>query len=76
MGTRAWGQGLQGASWQPHSPERAAPRTERLGSAGPQPTLHHSILAAVPRALRRGLRYICCPSALIPAGETSGPAQE
>lgn len=45
MGTRAWG---QGAFWQPQSPEKAEPRTEQPGSAGPQPTLHHSVLAAVP----------------------------
>lgn len=61
MGTRARGQGLQGAFWQPHSPERAEPCTEQPGSAGPQPTLHHGVLAAVLRSLENGLTLCLLP---------------
>lgn len=61
MGTRPWGQDLQGAFWQPQRPEKAEPCTEQPGSAGPQPTLHHSVLAPVPRSLENGLTPCLLP---------------
>lgn len=61
MGTRAWGQGLQGAFWQPHSPERAEPCTEQPGPVRSQPTLQHGVLGAVPRSLEKGLALCRLP---------------
>lgn len=55
MGMMAWGQDLQDVFWQSHSSERAEPHTKQPGPAGPQPTLHHSVLTVVPRSLGNGL---------------------